>query len=198
MFFVNHDSELMVQHVAAVAVPNSSLFFTVADKQGNPVVFSLGTDEKFYVIQNDAHGQKQLNDLGILLRLDASYVGHALSISQGPEMNLFLVLAIQSMENEGASEIIVLKPFQLSEYDLSSSGSDLSGLIIPQTGHSYNQRVKSFFSVGCVLRRSHPSIGSNIHSLHLGWRHWKQRLPSGSRRFSIPGVPEQEGGSGAG
>ncbi|RHZ58240.1 uncharacterized protein CDV56_106126 [Aspergillus thermomutatus] len=158
MFSVNHDFELMVQHVAAVAVPKSSLFFTVADEQGNPAVFSLGTDKKFYVVQNDAYGQKQLNDLGGLLRLDASYVGHALSVSQGPGMNLFLVLAIQSTENEDASEIIVLKPFQPSEYDLSSSGSDLSGLIIPQTGQSYNQRVNSFFSVGATGSSVYPPV----------------------------------------
>ena len=158
MLSITQDSELMVQHVAAVAVPNSSVFFTVSDKDDHPMVFSVGTDNRFYIFQQDPEGHYPLSDFGSLLGFAEDYVAHALSVTQDAESNLYVVLAIEDnsvsdSEDRKPSKIIVLKPFKPAEHDLSSSSSDLRQLIISRTGENAGLHVSSIFMVSQTIRR---------------------------------------------
>ncbi|PGH11686.1 hypothetical protein AJ79_04709 [Helicocarpus griseus UAMH5409] len=162
MVGITHDSELMMQHIAAVAVPNSSIFFTVRDENGRPEVFSMGTDKKFYVFKENVEGKYELIDLGSLLKLEGSYVAHALSVTQDQKSSLSIILAIENKTakatdpNRLPSDVLVLKPFQSSAYDLGNPDSDLRGLIVPQKGESPGVQVSQFYSAGTSGGTAYP------------------------------------------
>ena len=152
MLSITQDSELMVQHVAAVAAPNSSIFYTVSDEDDHPIVFSVGTDNKFYMMKEDLEGHYQLSDFGSLLGFAEDYVAHALSVMQDAQSHIYVVLAIEAKSVSGSgdrkpSEITVLKPFKAAEHDLSSPSSDLQQLILPRTGKNTTLQVSSIFMV---------------------------------------------------
>lgn len=155
---ITHDSELLSQRMAAVAVPDSSTFFTVRDENDEPLVFSLGTDKKFYMIKKNDLGQDIVRDFGSLLHFDEDYVGHAVIVSQDSDDKLYIVVAVESDKeakndaDQKASDVGVLKPFRPVDRDLNST-SDLRDLIIPQSGGVSNQRICSFFTVSKTFLR---------------------------------------------
>jgi hypothetical protein len=158
MLSTTTDSELMVQHVAAVAVPNCSTFFTVADENGLPMVFSIGTDQKFYIIKEDIQGAHILSDFGSLLDLPEGYVAHALSVTQDADSNIYIVLAIEDSDSTTNSDpdripstINVLKPFKPGDIDLGSPNTGLCQLLLKQTGTNADLRAWAIFAVSALI-----------------------------------------------
>ncbi|KZF24922.1 hypothetical protein L228DRAFT_58472 [Xylona heveae TC161] len=164
MYSVTHDSELMVQQVAAVAVPNSSFFSTVSDENGHPMVFSIGNDKKFYIFKEATEGHYLLSDFGLLLGFNENYIAHALSVSQDASLNLFVILAIEdsnasSSDDRKPSLPYVLKPFSPANYDLlDPANSDLRQLILPQKGDDSGLRISTIFTIGSTGGDSYPPV----------------------------------------
>jgi hypothetical protein len=146
MASLNHDSELMMQHVAAVAVPNSSRFVTVKNHDGSPMVFSLGTDKRLYLIINNRDGQRILMDFGYdLLRLDKDYKVYAFDVAQDIDSTLYIILATE--DQSSGSDLIVLTPFKPEEYDMAEKSTDLRLLKMAQKGKPTKTIVKSIYMV---------------------------------------------------
>jgi hypothetical protein len=144
-----------VQQIAAVAVPNSSLFHTVADENGRPMVFSVGTDKKFYVLKEDIEGHCLISDLESMLRLPAAYAAQVLSVTQDRASNIFVALAIEdqgSSAERKPSIIYILQPFKPQDQNLSDATANLSSLIIPQKGANTGLQVSSIFTVSYLMR----------------------------------------------
>lgn len=173
MLTTTYDSELMVQQVAAVAVPSCSSFFTVADENCLPMVFSVGTDQKFYLIKEDVEGAHSLSDFGSLLRLAEDYVAHSLSVTQDADSNIFIVLAIEDKSatdadpNRMPSIVKVFRPFKPEDYDLASPSTDLSSLILPQKGESENFRAWTIFAVSAMTPRPVLLTDADMYALVL-------------------------------
>lgn len=145
MASLSYDSELMTQQVAAIAVPNSSRFVTVKDEIGNPMVFSLGTDQKIYLVKTNKAGKRVLIDFGTLLRLVDSYKVYAFDVAQNVDSTLYIILATE--DPTSGSDLIVLSPFKPVDYDLSEYSTDLRVLKMPQKGTPTKTAVKAIYMV---------------------------------------------------
>lgn len=133
MEYVTHDSELMMQHVAAAPVPNCSRFVVVSDEYGRAMIFSLGTDKKHYVLKLNEAGEREVVDIGKLLRLDLDYTASAFAVSQDvATADIYVVFAVDKNDSDGESQLIVLRGFQSKEYDLAKPSTDLRVLQVPQ------------------------------------------------------------------
>jgi hypothetical protein len=145
-----YDTELMTQQVAAVAIPNSHSFVTVRDENGSLMVFSLGSNGVFYVFKEDDSGSRVMIDFGAALKIAPATVT-AFDITQSTKNSLLYVTAASvtpASELLGAAktDLLVLKPFQPSDIDVSDPNLDLSGLIMPRTGAG-NTSIASIFMV---------------------------------------------------
>lgn len=146
---IQHDSELMTQYVAAVSVPNSRHFVAVHDKNGQLMLFSLGTDSKLYVSSLDKSGNRVVRDLGLMLGFASSYTGHAFDVVQDAASKLYVAVAIAHDSNASRSLLYLLRPFEPREVDLSSSSVDLKSFVMAGSGED-NPRVFDIFMVSLV------------------------------------------------
>lgn len=126
MTTISSDSELMTQYVSALAVPPSSYFTAVVDGQGRPMIFSLGTDKKFHLIVDDAVGNHILVDFGAAIGHSGNV--HSFDVKQDAAGLIYVVAAV-SGTTTSASDIVVLKPFNPVDYDLTQD--QLTSLVIP-------------------------------------------------------------------
>lgn len=145
---ISHDSELMTQYVAAKGFPDSSRPIAARDEYGRLLLFTFGTDSKFYVSKvDDGSGQRMLLNLGDMLDLKEDYVGHAMSVTQNPVSDkLYIVLAIARLGADTQSHLYLLRPFHPSEKDLGSHTTHLNDLIIPEHNEKFS-RVHSIHMV---------------------------------------------------
>ncbi|KAF8817237.1 hypothetical protein BYT27DRAFT_6863307 [Phlegmacium glaucopus] len=60
----SYDTELITYLVAAVPVPTAHHFATAIDDKGRPLDFSIGNDEKFYLIISNEKGVNELQNIG--------------------------------------------------------------------------------------------------------------------------------------
>ncbi|KAF8243633.1 hypothetical protein K440DRAFT_561049 [Wilcoxina mikolae CBS 423.85] len=158
MEYISHDSELMNQHVAAVAVPNSSHFIAVSDEHGRAMIFSLGTDKKFYVLKQNEADQREVTDVGKLLRLDLDYTASAFAVSQDvTTADIYVVFAVDKEDSDGESQLIVLRGFRSKEYDLSKLSTDLRVLQIPQqSSDSTPRKISDIYMNNSVKNHVYP------------------------------------------
>lgn len=144
---ITHDSELTTQYIAAEAFPNAERLIATRDENGHLLLFSLGTDKKFYVSKIADSGQRMLLDLGAMLRLPESYVGHALSVAQSPtSATLYIIVAIAHSDVPEQSQVHLLNPFDPAERDLGSRMTQLQDLIVTESSPKYS-RVYSINTV---------------------------------------------------
>jgi len=156
MATISSDSEFMTQYVAAVAIPPSSYFVTVDDGHGNPMIFSLGTDKKFHLIVNDVLGNHILVDFGVSLGYSGDI--HSFYVQQGASGMLYIVVAVADPSSTtGASELVVVQPFNPSDYDLTQARLD--ALVIPHEPQANHFEVTKLSLVRCC--------GSNMSSVSL-------------------------------
>ena len=133
MASLTYDSELMVQQVAAVAVPNSHNFVSTNDENGKLMIFSLGTDGVFYLCKEDHTGSRVVVNLSSALRVAPAQV-KAFDVVQNPT-DLTLYITVASVRPGTAqTDLLLLKPFKPTNVDLASPTLDLSGYIMPRTG----------------------------------------------------------------
>jgi hypothetical protein len=145
---VHHDSELMTQYVAAIAVPNSQRFVAVRDEKGYLVLFSLGTDLKIYVSKLDVSGHRVVRDFGLMLGLPSTYEAQAFDVAQDTSSTLYIAVATARGSNKDQSDLHLLRPFKPSEADLASQSTNLKEFIMSETGGgSKPSRVFSIFMV---------------------------------------------------
>ncbi|KAI9930163.1 hypothetical protein MW887_011973 [Aspergillus wentii] len=166
---IQHDSELMTQYVAAVSVPNARRFVAVHDKNGQLMLFSLGTDSKLYVSSLDQSGNRVVRDLGLMLGFASSYTGHAFDVVQDAESKLYVAVAIAG-SNASRSLLYLLRPFEPREVDLSSSSFNLKPFIMAGSGGD-NPRVFEIFMAPAVGKNYPPVVFAfkeeNYHSQDL-------------------------------
>lgn len=115
MATVKYDSEAMVSHVAAVPIDPAAHFITVTDHRQQPLVFSIGNDELFYMTKVGESGDHELINLAQKLGFpDTNTRVRAFGISQDQDGMLYLTVVTKS----GGSTIVNLfQPFDPSKLD---------------------------------------------------------------------------------
>ncbi|KAI1169625.1 hypothetical protein F4777DRAFT_201781 [Nemania sp. FL0916] len=164
---IHHDSEWMAQYVAAVAVPNSQRFVCVRDKNGNMMLFSLGTDSKLYVSCLDESGTRVLRDLGQLLNLPSSYAAHAFDVVQDAASKLYITAAIAKPSDPSKSTLYLLRPLDVLKTNLFDSTLDLQPLIMDGSG-SESPKVMQIFMAPAVGINYCPVVFSFRDEIHHG------------------------------
>lgn len=150
---LQHDSEWMTQYIAAQAVPSSRNFAAVHDKNGQLMLFSLGTDSKLYVSSLDASGSRVVLDLGDMLGFASTYTGHAFGIMQDRSTKLYLVVAIASDSASSKSSVYLLRPFEPGDVDFSSASTNLRPYIMPGSSIG-GSRIFEIYMVRALLSMS--------------------------------------------
>lgn len=152
-----YDSELLMQHVAAVPVPNSKQFVAVKDENGRLMIFSIGTDSKLYVSKIDRSGHRNVLDVGKMLEYSADYQAQAFNVVQDPQSNLYVALATARQGHADQSLVSLLAPFKPSEYDLGSPSTKLKPLVMEEKRASYS-RIYSIYMVNSTADGLYPPV----------------------------------------
>lgn len=118
---LSYDAELMRHQAPAIPVSPSRSFSVILDEHHRPIVFSIGTDKKFYLIMSDDKGVNILYDLGG--RLGFSTDAQAFAVTQLPDLTILVAFAMTHDKNHTEGDLYVLgplKPAELLKADKSS------------------------------------------------------------------------------
>ncbi|KAF1836044.1 hypothetical protein BDW02DRAFT_617069 [Decorospora gaudefroyi] len=155
---VKASAELITHTIPAVALPNSSLFVTVRDEAGNPLIFSLGTNGVFYCFKEDSRdGLRVLFNLNKAFGVPDGVKTTAFDVSQGTDDRLYLAFAFET-SNESKTPLIVTYPFSPAAIDV-AVGEDLNleNLILPEGGGTHTSIQKIYMGPVCK-RANYPDV----------------------------------------
>lgn len=120
---VTHDSELMWNLLPAVAIPSQSKFLTARDRNNNPMVFGIGTDQVLRVAQEDPTTHlRRLQDLHACLGIPTDAKIKGFDIYQSSANLVYISLAYS---NTSESRLLAAKPFDPNDVDLVADGTKL-------------------------------------------------------------------------
>lgn len=123
-FNISSDAELMWNVLPAIALPSQSKFLTARDRNGNPMVFGIGTDSILRVAQENPQTRlRSLVDINIKLGLAPTTTTQGFDLFQTTDDKIFLCL---SYTEENESRIMAVKPFHPEDVDFSDQSSSVS------------------------------------------------------------------------
>ncbi len=117
-------SELMENHLAATAVDESYHIAAVVDANGDPMLFSIGSDRKLYLIVKASGSPTGWAQTDLAVPLGSSYQAAAFAVSQAPDGRINLAVAVQ---RPGASATTVYVTPPLSNAAGETDWQDLAG-----------------------------------------------------------------------
>ncbi|KAE9371700.1 hypothetical protein N431DRAFT_559154 [Stipitochalara longipes BDJ] len=161
MATITYDAELMIQQVAAVAVPNTHSFVTIRDENGALMVFTVGSNGVFYVFKEDLTGALITINLSATLKIAPAIVT-AFDVTQSPVNNTIYLTAASVRPgagrfNEPITDLLVLRPFDPSDINVNDSNLDLSHLIMPRTGAGRTS-ISAIFMGDDFAEGSYPQV----------------------------------------
>ncbi|KAK4167409.1 hypothetical protein QBC43DRAFT_285840 [Cladorrhinum sp. PSN259] len=122
-FFISSDAELMWNVLPAIALPSQSKFLTARDRNGNPMVFGIGTDSILRVAQEDpATRHRKLVDLNPKLGLPDTSTTDGFDLFQAHNGDIYLSLAYHE-NNE--TRLMAVRAFNPSGVDFTDGTSEL-------------------------------------------------------------------------
>jgi hypothetical protein len=110
---VSYDAQLMHHQVPSIPVPPSHRFVAVLDEHNRPLVFSIGNDNKFYLIMSDDKGVNRLFNLGDLLGFKTK--AQAFAVSQIPDGTILVAFAMSHDQDHDDGDLYVLGPISPAE-----------------------------------------------------------------------------------
>ena len=120
---ISSDAELMWNVLPAVALPSQSKFLTARDRNGNPMVFGIGTDSVLRVAQEDPQTRlRQLIDLHPKLGLPEGAKTNGFDMLQATDDSIYLSLTYASASE---ARLLALQPFSPKEVDFTSLQASL-------------------------------------------------------------------------
>lgn len=147
---IKASAELISHSIPAVALPNSSLFVTVRDEAGNPLIFSLGTNGVFYCFKENSEGLRVLFDLNKAFALPDGVKATAFDVSQGTDDRLYLAFAFES-SSDNVTPLIVTHPFSPASIDVAAGEKlDLKMLVMPEGGATHTS-IQKIYMVRLLL-----------------------------------------------
>ena len=120
---ISSDAELMWNVLPAVAPPSQSKFLTARDRNGNPMVFGIGTDSVLRVAQEDSQTRlRQLIDLHPKLGLSEGAKTNGFDVLQVTDDSIYLSLTYATASE---ARLLALQPFSPKEVDFTSLQASL-------------------------------------------------------------------------
>ena len=127
---IKSDSELMWNLLPAVAMPTHSKFLTARDRNGNPMVFGIGTDHVLRVAQENPQTRvRELIALNPKMGLAVDVPVLAFDLIQGPSDDIYMSFAT---DNAGQHELFAVPPFNPSQIDFTDETSSLKHVQSPR------------------------------------------------------------------
>ncbi|KAJ8059437.1 hypothetical protein OCU04_011101 [Sclerotinia nivalis] len=154
MASVKFDGEAMTGHAAAVGINPAANFFTVADHRQQPLVFSLGNDNLFYMTKIGDSGDHELVNLAQKLGLGSD---HTKVSSFGVSQDQSGVIYLTTVHQSGSSTF--LNVFQPMEPD-SFQKDSLAHLAMSHTITDYERqgRIVSVKVGSASPTESYPAV----------------------------------------
>ncbi|RYP07931.1 hypothetical protein DL764_002202 [Monosporascus ibericus] len=159
MASVNHTSELMDLHLAAVPVPSSRRFVTVRDEFGLPMLFSAGTNGDLFTIKENSSGARTLVNLSNAFGMPHDRV-IAFDCVQDDATDL-VYLAFATENKDGSATLHVARPFSPLVIDVEEDykSLDLNGLLMPWSDTSKALSTISKIYMGAKSSRTgYPEV----------------------------------------
>ncbi|KAL8692992.1 MAG: hypothetical protein Q9218_002081 [Villophora microphyllina] len=171
---VKSDAELMWNLLPAVAIPSHSKFLTARDRNGNPMVFGIGTDHVFRVAQENPQTRaRELIDLNPKLGLAETVSITAFDMIQDANDEIFLSFATV---NAGQHGLYAIQPFTPSQVDFTDKDSKLKSV---QSQRLDDMKIKDVLLGEPVPGKMFPSVILNyVHTV---------RASANLKRFAISG-----------
>lgn len=127
MASITADCVMMAQLLPAKPFGPSGDFFTIRDRDDNPMIFSRGNDGQLYLIFQGDTGNNEMIDLGKKFGVELPSRINALSVTQDQDLTTYIVFA--SGLNESESILHVVKPIKPQDVDWSRA-NNLTNLLL--------------------------------------------------------------------
>ncbi|KAK0634072.1 hypothetical protein B0T14DRAFT_508339 [Immersiella caudata] len=146
-------SELITHQVAAAPIPSSSLFVTVRDENGLPLIISLGSNGVLYAFKENSTGARVMMDLNKAFGIAEQPVT-AFDMSQGADDRLYLAFSHVQNPNSKKTPLVMTLPFSPTEFDTAAQELDLKHLVMPEGGAGTETSIEKIY-MGPKAHRSH-------------------------------------------
>ena len=131
---VTQDAELMEQWLPAKSIADTEGFYVVYDNNRSPMVFSIGSEGKLYLVKKDVKDVNELLELSSKFNVPKSHHAVALNVTQ--DSQLMTCIAFATEEKGKASSLNVVRSFKPSDIDWSLA--DLSSWLLKPNQASFS------------------------------------------------------------
>lgn len=116
---ITSDAELMWNVLPAVALPSHSKFLTARDRNGQPMLFGVGTDSILRVAQENPKDRlRQLVDLHKKLNLPADALVDGFDLYQANDDTIYLAITYHTKDE---ARLTAAKPFLPADVDFTDN-----------------------------------------------------------------------------
>ncbi|KAK3167007.1 hypothetical protein OEA41_010132 [Lepraria neglecta] len=174
---VIQEAELMEQWLPAKPIADMEAFYIVYDNNRSPMVFSIGSEGKLYLIKKNAKGVNELLELSSKFNVPKNHRAVALNVTQ--DSQLMTCIAFATEEKGKASSLNIVLPFKPSNIDWSLA--DLSSWLLNPNQASFSIK-RLLMGVG-TIDNEHPFLAATLSvpgEMRVDIRHVAVDLKAGS------------------